>query len=133
MTYVVPLMSLCLFLTSVKADDICDVTLRNTTQWEIQEYEKSVLKERYGLERVNFDVQGHALPYNLPPHMIERWGRLYEVCMRDGCYFCDADEGSCETGTCGDSNRDCKPYMTVNGIPQCGYECADFAFISTLP
>lgn len=123
---------LCLSLTSVKAEEICDVTLRYHTQWQLNGPQKALLSHRYGAIRVSFDPQGHASPQNLPPPLLERWKRLYEFCMRDGCYFCDADEGSCETGTCGISNRDCKPYMTGEGVPQCGNQCADYAFMSTL-
>ena len=131
MKYIVFILSLC--FSTAGADDICDVTLRNYAQWEIQSCEKQVLYDMYGPLRVSFDPQGHATPQNLPPHLINRWERLYELCMRDGCYFCDYDEGSCETGTCGLQNASCKPYMNSQGFPKCGSQCADYAFIATLP
>ena len=115
------------------ANEICDVTLRFHKQWEVKECEKKVLGDKYGPIRVSFDPQGRATPQNLPSHLLTRWKSLYEICMRDGCYFCDADEGSCEMGTCGTANAKCKPYMTLEGHPQCGMQCADFAFMSTLP
>lgn len=124
---------LSLWLMPAYAEEIYDVSLRFHRQWELGETEKETLREKYGPIRVSFDPNGQAVPKGLPSALIVRWKRFYELCMRDGCYYCDADEGSCESGTCGIYNVSCKPYMTSEGLPQCGVQCADYAFISTLP
>lgn len=123
---------LCLGLPIAQANNLSEVSLRFHTQWDLAEAQKTALKEKYGTIRVSFDSNGQAIPHGLSPELLDRWKRLYELCMRDGCYYCDADEGSCEIGTCGSSNSYCKPHMTSDGRPQCGYQCADYAFISTL-
>lgn len=123
---------LCLLLTALHADDIPDVSLRFHAQWNVGDQERQKLQEKYGITRVNFDKKGEAIPNGLSSAQLARWKRLYELCMRDGCYYCEADEGSCESGTCGFKNSYCRPHMGGEGLPQCGVECADYAFISTL-
>jgi len=122
---------LCLLNTCVWAEGISDVSLRYYAQWDIGERARQRLQEKYGTSRVHFDDNGQAFPSGIPIAMIARWKRFYELCMRDGCYYCDADEGSCETGTCGSKNASCKPIMDER-TPVCGAQCADYAFISTL-
>lgn len=114
------------------ADQLCDVTLRHHDQWTIAEKDQKILIQKFGPIRVVFDSSGNARPLNLPVSLIKRWEKLYEICMRDGCYLCDNDVGSCETGTCGPSNKYCKPYLNVNGIPECGKQCADYASMGVL-
>src|SRR3990167_8060143 len=123
------LLLLCLGNTFAKAEEIRDVTLRYYAQWNIGERARQRLQEKYGTSRVHFDDNGQAFPNGIPIAMIARWKRLYELCMRDGCYYCDADEGSCESGTCGPKNTLCKPYLNSQGLPKCGPQCADYAFI----
>jgi len=114
--------------TCLYADDI---PLRFHAQWTVGVTERHNLDQKYGMTRVKFDQQGHAFPSGLNPNQQSRWMKLYELCMLDGCYYCDAGEGSCETGTCGPKNASCKPFMDKEGHPQCGEECADFAFNSS--
>lgn len=123
---------LCFWLTHAQADEISDVSMRFHAQWDVGDQERQRLQKTYGITRVSFDEKGHAIPNGLSPKQLARWMRLYELCMRDGCYYCDANEGSCEFGTCGPKNTDCKPYIGEKGLPQCGGQCADYAFISTL-
>ncbi len=123
---------LCLWLQSVHAEELEDVTLRFHAQWEVGDQEQQKLLEKYGTFRVRFDLDGHAMPQSLSPELIQRWKNFYELCMRDGCYYCDADIGSCETGTCGPENAYCRPYVDSEGLPKCGVECADYAFVATL-
>lgn len=122
---------LCLWHTSVRAEDISDVSSRFFAQWDIGERARQRLEEKYGTSRVKFDENGHVFPAGIPIALIARWKRFYELCMRDGCYYCDADVGSCDLGTCGPKNASCRPYMDEKS-PVCGLECADYAFISTL-
>ena len=126
------LLLLCVWSDFVHAEKLRDVTMRYHAQWDVGDQERQILLEKYGIFRVSFDQKGQARPYGLSAPQEMRWKRLYELCMRDGCYFCDADEGSCETGTCGPQNVYCKPYMGREGLPNCGFECADYAFIATL-
>jgi len=123
---------LCLWQTSLQADEIPDIFLRHHAQWVVGTREQQTLLEKYGLSRVSFDEKGQAMPHGLSPKQMTRWKRLYELCMRDGCTYCDAEDGSCETGTCGPQNAHCKPYLGSEGRPKCGAECADYAFMSTL-
>jgi hypothetical protein len=109
-----------------------EVSLRFHSQWKISEREKQALQQKYGTSRVLFDQNGYATPLDLSPEKAKRWRRLYDLCMSDGCTFCDWGEGSCENQTCGPQNAHCKPYMGPEGYPKCGIECADYAFMSTL-
>lgn len=109
-----------------------DVSLRFHAQWKVDEVTQRKLRKAYGARRIKFDEQGHPLPQGLSSSERKRWERLYTLCMSDGCYYCDADEGSCELGTCGSQNEHCKPYLGQNGQPICGAECADYAFKSIL-
>ena len=121
-----------IWLYPVSAQEIPEISLRFHAQWDVGEKEREKLTEKYGISRVNFDEMGQAVPNGLAPECLPRWQRLYDLCMQDGCYYCDANEGSCETGTCGLKNADCKPYIGPDGLPQCGVQCADYAFISIL-
>jgi hypothetical protein len=123
---------LLLWVGSALAEGFEDVSLRYYAQWDVGERERQKLLEKYGASRVSFDQEGRAMPQGLPPQQLERWHSFYELCMRDGCYFCDADIGSCETGTCGPENAYCKPYIGSEGLPKCGVECADYAFAAIL-
>jgi hypothetical protein len=109
-----------------------EVSLRFSAQWQISQSEKNAINKIYGPSRINFDPQGNPSPQGLAPHCVNRWHRLYKLCMCDGCYYCDASEGSCETGTCGPNNSYCKPYMDDQGNPKCGSTCSDYAFAATL-
>ena len=123
---------LCLGHNGICIDKTPEVSLRFHAQWKIGEREQLALQQKYGYSRVSFDAEGHATPYGLTPDQVKRWKRLYELCMSDGCYFCDLPEGSCENHTCGPQNAFCKPYLGVGGRPECGEECADYAFTSSL-
>lgn len=127
------LLLLPIFLSAVYGEEIPDVSLRFYAQWDVGDRERQKLTDIYGVQRVSFDAKGKVTPHNLPSNQIKRWMRLYELCMSDGCYYCDANEGSCETGTCGPKNIHCKPYVNSQGLPKCGSQCADYAFIATLP
>ncbi|EKE10289.1 MAG: hypothetical protein ACD_16C00056G0008 [uncultured bacterium] len=121
-------------LQAVYADDIPEISLRFYAQWDVGDAMRQKLTEVYGAQRVSFDDEGKATPtMKLCGNQLSRWRRLYELCMSDGCYYCNLGEGSCETGTCGPNNSGCKPYKNAQGLPRCGYQCADYAFISTLP
>ncbi len=109
-----------------------EVSLRFGAQWEISQGEKKSLEQKFGMTRVSFDLQGRPIPKGISPQIVQRWYRLYNLCMSDGCYYCDAPEGSCETGTCGPNNAHCKPHMDSSGCPKCGHVCADYAFSATL-
>lgn len=109
-----------------------EVSLRFGAQWEISQVDKHALEQRYGVTRVSFDLQGRPIPKGISPKVVQRWYRLYNLCMSDGCYYCDAPEGSCESGTCGPSNSLCKPHMDGQGCPKCGHVCSDYAFTATL-
>lgn len=122
-----------LWLCPTNAEELPEVSLRFHAQWNVSEKECKKLVETYGNSRVSFDQKGHAIPSGITSECLPRWQRLYELCMCDGCYYCDASEGSCETGTCGFKNEHCKPYINLDGLPQCGLQCADYAFISILP
>jgi hypothetical protein len=121
-----------LWPTVAEAQEAMDVAPRFHAQWKIEEKIRQKLLEKYGLSRVSFDPKGRATPHGLSPEILKRWQRLYELCLRDGCYYCDADEGSCEAGTCGPQNAFCRPYMETEGNPQCGAECADYALACLL-
>ncbi len=123
---------LCIGLNPVQSEEFPDVSMRFHSQWELGPQDQQKLLKKYGVYRVSFDEKGQAIPHGIPPELISRWKCFYEICMRDGCYYCDTDVGSCETGTCGPENGLCKPYMGSEGLPVCGVECADYAFISTL-
>ncbi len=123
---------LCFWLSPLQAEEFSDVTMRFHSQWDVGDQERQRLLEKYGVFRVTFDQEGHAVPHGLSPEQTVRWQRFYELCMCDGCYFCDASEGSCERGTCGPQNANCRPYISDEGMPKCGLECADYAFTSTL-
>lgn len=109
-----------------------DVTCRFHAQWNVDEGTQQKIQETYG--GVAFDKYGRPLlPRGMNSVVAERWNRLYELCMSDGCYYCDASEGSCEQGTCGPKNEYCRPYLGADGKPKCGRACADYAFRSILP
>ncbi len=127
------LLFLPIFLSSAYGEEIPDISLRFYAQWDVGERARQKLDNTFGPQRVSFDIKGKVTPHNLPSDQIKRWMRLYELCMSDGCYYCDADEGTCETGTCGHKNASCKPHMNSQGLPKCGSQCADYAFIATLP
>ena len=127
------LLFLPIFLNPAYGEEISDVSLRFYAQWDVGEKARQRLDNTFGPQRVSFDAKGKITPHNLPSNQIKRWRRLYELCMSDGCYYCDADEGSCETGTCGPKNAQCKPYLNSKGLPKCGSQCADYAFSATLP
>lgn len=126
------LLFIALSIPQAKADKISDVTLRNYDQWSLKERDQKLLYQKFGPIRVVFDSLGNARPLNLPANLIKRWEKLYEICMRDGCYLCDNDVGSCETGTCGPANKHCKPYLNADGVPECGKQCADYASMGVL-
>lgn len=109
-----------------------DVSLRFHAQWTVDERTREKIQKTYGGMRIDFDRKGHPIPHGLTPEQIKRWNRLYMLCMSDGCYYCDADEGSCELGTCGPRNESCSPYTGPDGHPICGKVCADYAFKSIL-
>lgn len=123
---------LCLGQNGVCVDKNPEASLRFQSQWKISEREKQALHQKYGPYRVSFDQEGKATPQGLSPEQTKRWRRLYDLCMSDGCTFCDWEEGSCETQTCGPLNAHCRPIMEIDGRPKCGLECADYAFTSTL-
>lgn len=108
-----------------------DVSLRYHAQWKVEEGVKKKLHETYGIKRVSFDSKGRPVPQGLSPAQQKRWERLYHLCMGDGCYYCDAPEGSCESNTCGENNEYCKPYVGADGQPICGKGCADYAFYAS--
>ncbi|MBL8676315.1 MAG: hypothetical protein JNJ47_02650, partial [Alphaproteobacteria bacterium] len=93
------LLFLPIFLSPAYGEEISDVSLRFYAQWDVGERARQRLNNIFGPQRVSFDPKGNVTPYHLPSNQIKRWIRLYELCMSDGCYYCDADEGSCETGT----------------------------------
>jgi hypothetical protein len=105
-----------------------DVSLRFHAQWNVDEGTQERLHKTYGEKRVKFDQRGRPIPHGLTAAQIKRWENLYKLCMSDGCYYCDADVGSCESRTCGDNNEHCKPYTGPDGQPICGSICADYAF-----
>ena len=123
---------LCLGHNGICIDKTPEVSLRFHDQWKISESDKQTLQQKYGVSRVIFDQEGHATPIDLTSEQAKRWQRLYNLCMNDGCIFCDSAEGSCENQSCGPKNAYCKPYMETEGHPKCGFECADYAFMSTL-
>lgn len=103
-----------------------EVCFRFYHQWEISAQDKQKLQKKYKLVRLRFNERGQAIIEKLPSPIQARFECLYRQCMQDGCLFCDADEGSCETGTCGPHNSKCKPYMGENG-PLCGEGCVYYA------
>lgn len=109
-----------------------DVSLRFHAQWVVDERTQKRLHDTYGVMRIRFDKNGRPIPHGLSPAQVKRWERLYKLCMSDGCYYCDASEGSCELGTCGMNNEHCKPHIAYDGQPICGNVCADYAFTSIL-
>lgn len=109
-----------------------EVSLRFHAQWTVDEETRKKLHEIYGATRIRFDHKGNPILHGLPPVEAKRWERLYKLCMSDGCYYCDAAEGSCELGTCGANNEHCRPHIGQDGRPLCGDECADYAFNSIL-
>lgn len=124
---------LCLWQKVAHAEAIPDVSFHFSPQWNIGDQNRQRLQAKYGSFRVSFDKEGRAIPHGLFPKQMPRWERLYKLCMSDGCYFCDSEKGgSCEMGTCGYKNVDCRPYLGGDGLPQCGLECADYAFLSIL-
>lgn len=109
-----------------------DISLRFHAQWIVDERTREKIQKTYGAMRVDFDRKGRPIPHGLTPAQTKRWKRLYTLCMSDGCYYCDAGEGSCELGTCGPRNEFCTPYTGQDGQPICGKVCADYAFKSIL-
>jgi hypothetical protein len=110
------------------AQDFHDVALRYHEQWKVEKQELAKVEAKYGVRRINFDSRGSPQPKGLTTNQEQRWQRLYSNCMLDGCFFCDAPMGSCETGTCGPRNASCKPFLDKSGHPHCGKVCADYAF-----
>lgn len=106
-----------------------DVSLRYHAQWTVDKGTQKKLHETYGTRRISFDPKGRPIPKGLSADQIKRWERLYDLCMSDGCYYCDAAEGSCESNTCGVNNEHCKPHVGTDGQPICGKGCADYAFM----
>jgi hypothetical protein len=104
-------------------DGVC---FRYHEQWKVGDKARGVLREKHGIACVRFSTRGDLIVEGLSPANQARMKRFYQQCMQDGCLFCDASEGYCETGTCGPGNRDCKPYMR-DGRPLCGEDCAYYA------
>ncbi len=105
------------------SDGVC---FRFYDQWKVGDQDRTKLQQKYGVLCFRFDKNGELLSEAISPSLKPRFVRLYTQCMRDGCVFCDANEGSCELGTCGVHNADCKPYMR-EGRPLCGEDCAYYA------
>jgi len=105
------------------------ISLRYHAQWNVDGETQKKLCKAYGMKRISFDQHGHPLPKGLSAPQKNRWDRLYQLCMNDGCYFCDAAEGSCESNTCGVNNEYCKPHLDKDGQPLCGNACADYAYM----
>jgi hypothetical protein len=105
------------------SDGVC---FRFYDQWKVAEKDKRDLQKKYGFVCLLFDKEGTVLIKGLSPRIKARFFNLYNQCMKDGCMFCDAGEGSCEEGTCGLNNASCKPYME-NERPLCGEECGYYA------
>ncbi len=103
-----------------------EVCFRFYRQWEVKKQDKQKLQKKYNLVRLRFNEKGQVIMEKLPIPIQARFDCFYRQCMQDGCLFCDADEGSCETGTCGPHNSNCKPYMGENG-PLCGEGCVYYA------
>lgn len=124
-------LSLCLYgcvtqgisLKNPPMDGIC---FRFYEQWKVGDQDRKKLQQKYGVVCIHFDNKGDVLTEGVSSSLKARFLRFYNQCMRDGCLFCDANEGSCELGTCGVRNADCKPYMR-DGRPLCGEECAYYA------
>ena len=108
---------------SSASDGIC---FRFYDQWKVTEKDKRDLQKKYGFVCLLFNKEGSILIKGLSPAAKSRFINLYNQCMKDGCMFCDAEEGSCEEGTCGPDNAFCKPYME-DGRPLCGEECGYYA------
>ncbi len=111
---------------SLKPPPIDGICFRFYDQWKVGDQEKTFLKNKYGIICLRFNEKGDVLTEGLSSANKARLVRFYKQCMQDGCLFCDASEGYCETGTCGVNNRDCKPFM-LEGRPLCGEECAYYA------
>lgn len=95
-------------------------------QWKVDDQDKQKLQKKYNLVLLHFNERGQVIMEKLPSSLQTRFDCLYRQCMQDGCLFCDANEGSCEAGTCGPHNSNCKPYMGENG-PLCGEGCVYYA------
>lgn len=108
-----------------------DISLRYHAQWNVPEGTQKKLHKAYGMRRISFDPKGHPIPKGLSAMQKKRWKQFYELCMGDGCYFCDEPKGigSCELNTCGENNEHCKPHVGRDGQPVCGKACADYAFM----
>ncbi len=104
-------------------DGVC---FRFYDQWKVGDQDRTRLQAKYGVMCVHFDEKGKILADRVTPSLKSRFIGFYNQCMKDGCLFCDADEGSCELGTCGVKNADCKPYMR-EGRPLCGEDCGYYA------
>lgn len=111
---------------SLKNPPLDGICFRFYDQWKVGDQDRTRLHQKYGVLCVHFDEKGKVLTDGVAPSLEARFTRFYNQCMRDGCLFCDADEGSCELGTCGLKNADCKPYMR-EGRPLCGEDCAYYA------
>ncbi len=105
------------------SDGVC---FRFYEQWKVTEKDKQDLQKKYGFVCLLFDKKGTVLIKGLSPSLNVRFVNLYNQCMKDGCMFCDASDGSCEDGTCGPNNASCKPYIE-NGRPLCGEDCGYYA------
>lgn len=121
---------LCLGHSVTQADSLTPplegICFRFYDQWTVGDQERQKLRQKYGVFCVRFNEKGELLAEGLSPPDKARVISFYNQCMQDGCLFCDASDGYCETGTCGPHNRDCKPYMR-DGRPLCGEECAYYA------
>ena len=110
-------------LKNLSTDGIC---FRFYDQWKVGDQDRTKLQQKYGVMCIHFDTKGTILADGVSPSLKSRFISFYNQCMKDGCLFCDANEGSCELGTCGVRNVDCKPYMR-EGRPLCGEDCAYYA------
>lgn len=102
-----------------------DVPLRYHAQWTVDEATQKKIHEAYGI--IRFDPKGHPILTKLTKAEKKYWEMHFKHCMGDGCYYCDSAEGSCESRTCGQDNKDCKARLDGDGQPICGNECANYA------
>lgn len=104
-----------------------DISWRYHAQWSVDEETQKKVHKTYG--SIRFDEKGNPILPGLSAEEKEYWLMHFNHCMGDGCYYCDAGEGSCELQTCGENNEHCKPYLNKDGQPACGSECADYALM----
>lgn len=106
---------------------VSDATcFRFRTQWKVSAHDKKLILKKYGTACFSFDKRGRLILKGFPASLAIRVRNLYNQCMKDGCVFCDAGDGSCEQGNCGLNNSSCKPYMK-KGRPVCGEDCIYYA------